>query len=238
MIADSITRLRDSISHLDDPPALRAAAAEQGYLFFRRLSDPADALALKSLILEDAPPFGGYDDPRWIALQCRVHPSGEFHRLQTNQDIRRVLEILLEGPVRGDRGDTCRVFSPRTPELTTLPHQDRHYVPGDGPLWTVWIPLGDCPLELGGVAVLSGSHRGGLRIHTGEQAGARTVEVSPDAEWSGEDYRCGDVLLFNGWTIHRALENRTDRCRFSADFRYDREPIMNSGSKEQLRVLR
>ena len=221
----SLGKLVDSSPHLDDPATLRSRATEQGYLFFRSLIDPADVLALRSLILPACgESFGSYDDPRWIELQCRVHPSDEFHRLRANPAIRRVLEAVLEGPVRSDRGDTCRIFSPRSPELTTLPHQDRFYVPGDGALWTVWIPLGDCPLDLGGLAVLPGSHREGLKVHSREQAGARGVEVNLDATWSTEDYRCGDVLMFNGLTLHRALENRSDRCRLSADFRFDREP--------------
>jgi ectoine hydroxylase-related dioxygenase (phytanoyl-CoA dioxygenase family) len=42
----------------------------------------------------------------------------------------------------------------------------------------------------------------------------------PDGAWATSDYRCGDVLLFAGETLHRAGENRTERVRLSADFRY------------------
>jgi hypothetical protein len=166
--------------------------------------------------------LGDYDDPRWVALQCRVMPSPDFRRLGENAAVRGVLETIFEGPALGERGDTCRVFSPNTPDLTTLPHQDRYYVRGEPALWTVWIPLGDCPIELGGLAVAPGSHREGLRRHAGEGSGRQGVEIPPGVEWNTVDYRCGDVVMFSGFTLHRALENRTaDRLRVSADFRYE-----------------
>jgi ectoine hydroxylase-related dioxygenase (phytanoyl-CoA dioxygenase family) len=95
-------------------------------------------------------------------------------------------------------------------------------VRGSPALWTVWIPLGDCPLDLGGLAVAPGSHRHGLLPHAGEGTGQQGVDVAPEATWESADYRCGDVLAFHGLTLHRALENRTThRLRLSADFRYE-----------------
>jgi hypothetical protein len=240
--ATALGRFRDSTSRLGDPAALRREAAARGFLFFRRLIDPAEVLELRSVVLsacrdldalaEGTAPMDGvarpdvrlgdYDDPRWVTLQCRVMPSREFRRLGENPAILGVLEALFEGPAQGERGDTCRVFSPRTPELTTRPHQDRFYVRGEPPLWTAWIPLGDCPIELGGLAVSPGSHREGLRRHVGEGSGRQGVEVPADLAWSTADYRCGDVLMFSGFTLHRGLENQTaDLLRVSADFRFE-----------------
>lgn len=243
MITETDVRpLRDSMSRLADPRALRREAENHGYLYFRRLIDPEDILALRTLVLESCRDFGAladgselmdavarpetrfgdYDDPRWVELQCRVMPSPEFRRLGKNAAVRGVLEALFEGPVLGERGDTCRIFSPRTPDLTTRPHQDRFYVRGIPPLWTVWMPLGDCPIELGGLAVAPGSHREGLMRHAGEGSGKQGVEVPPGLAWHSADYRCGDVVMFSGFTLHRALENLTaDRLRVSADYRYE-----------------
>jgi len=272
--------------------ALRHEAAEQGYLFFRRLIAAADVLALRARVLDvcreigwldDAAPvalgvarpgvrIGAYD-AAWTSVQCRIQPLPEFGRLREHPSIMGVLETIHGRAVRCGRGDTCRIFSPGCPELTTRPHQDHFYVGGDTALWTVWVPLGDCPLELGGLAVLPGSHRGGLLPHVGVAAdergaetdkergagtgaergagagaergagaglergagagaergdgtrGDRGVEIGIDAVWASADYGCGDVLMFNSLTLHRALENRTaNRLRVSADFRYDPDP--------------
>jgi ectoine hydroxylase-related dioxygenase (phytanoyl-CoA dioxygenase family) len=132
-----------------------------------------------------------------------------------------VLERLYDGAVVCERGDTCRVFSPCSSALTTPPHQDYYYVRGDTRLWTAWIPLGDCPRELGGLAVLPGSQRHGLAPLAGEGSGKQGGDVDAAVTWMTTDFACGDVLMFSCLTTHRALENRTpDRLRVSADFRY------------------
>jgi Phytanoyl-CoA dioxygenase (PhyH) len=233
--------LREHDGSLEDPGELRRQAETLGYLFFRRLVAPEEARALRVGVLDAcdelawldrAAPradgvvragmkIGRYDDT-WTALQRRIVPLPEFTVLRDHPAILQVLRILYRAPVRAGRGDACRVFSPGAPDLTTRPHQDHFYVRGDVALWTVWVPLGDCPLELGGLAVLPGSHREGLRPHAGAGTGEQGVDVGPDAVWATSTYRCGDVLMFNSLTLHRALENRTaDRLRISADFRYE-----------------
>lgn len=222
---------------------LGVAAAERGYVFVRGLVDRRDIRALRRRVLEvcddlgwlaDGPPVGrgvvrpgvrvGVNDAVWTEMQARVVVLPEFDRLRGNGGIRGILERLFGGEVRSGCGDVCRVFSPGAPELTTRPHQDGSYLRDRPGLWTVWIPLGDCPVELGGLAVLPGSHRGGLRPHTEDGVGGPGVGAGPDLGWASADYRCGDVLFVHGMTLHRALDNRSeDRLRVSADFRY--EPV-------------
>ena len=79
-------------------------------------------------------------------------------------------------------------------------------------------PLGDCPRELGGLAIAPESHKRGLR-----DVRDRTITVAAldDSEWRWSPMRSGDVLLFHSLTIHRARDNdRLDQIRFSSDFRY------------------
>ena len=83
-------------------------------------------------------------------------------------------------------------------------------------MWTVWIPLGECPPALGGLALLPGSHLRGLLPH-----GEGGIEEELAAGWVSAHYRPGDVLIFHGRTVHRALENRVaGALRLSADFRF------------------
>jgi len=229
--------LRDSGPLAHDAGALRREAGEQGYLFFPGAVEPEALVRLRRRILErcaergwlaaDAPLMDGVGAPsvrlgaygeEWVALQCEVAIFPEFVSLRRHPFVLSVLERLFGTPPLEGRGDVCRLFSPAASDLTTPPHQDRFYVPESGRLWTVWVPLGDCPLELGGLAVLPCSHRLGLLPHGGERQG---VEIPEDRVWATGSYRCGDVVMFSSLTLHRACENATrDRLRISADFRY------------------
>jgi hypothetical protein len=219
----------------------------RGCLLLRDLLPRADVRALRTRVLEACRDLGWLDegvpldegvahggatpgayDATWTELQGRVVPTPEFARLREHPRVADVLATVFGGPARSGRGDVCRVFAPGRPELTTLPHQDHFYVQGNPALWTVWIPLGDCPRRLGGLAVLPGSHRSGLLPHSGEGSGRQGVDVGPEVVWAAADYRCGDVLAFNSLTLHRALDNRTARrLRLSADFRW--EPVAAGG---------
>jgi len=77
---------------------------------------------------------------------------------------------------------------------------------------TTWLPLMDIPAQLGGLAVLPGSHLGPPlrpRLLRADEPG-----------WATTDYRPGDVLVFHCLTSHAALPNHADRLRISADFRW------------------
>lgn len=241
--------LTDSAPIAGDDGALRARAREDGYLLLR---DLAGAVAsLRALVLEvggalglllpgppDRPearatPGGrltgtGYDDPRWLALQQRVVADPRFTAVGDDPRLLRVLHALLGEPPMTRRGDICRLAFPGTPHLTTPPHQDHYYTGGTTRLWTVWIPLVKAPIELGPLAVLPGSHRGGLLPHHGEGAGRQGVQVPGDAPFAASPLSAGDAILFHCLTVHRALPNTTtDRVRISADYRYQpaSEPI-------------
>ncbi len=100
-------------------------------------------------------------------------------------------------------------------------------------LYSVWCPLGDVSLELGGLAVCVGSHRW-ERVK--ETYGKTDVDrdghdglFSDDplelvanfgGQWKTTTYKAGDVLVFSMFTMHAALTNQTDRFRLSMDTRF------------------
>ena len=88
--------------------------------------------------------------------------------------------------------------------------------------WTAWIPNGDCPEELGGLAVARGSHRRGkLETFEGVGPGGRQVHVEENSVWVGGDYMCGDVIILHSLTIHQGRDNESaDHLRISSDYRY------------------
>lgn len=111
-----------------------------------------------------------------------------------------------------------RAFSAAGGQHTTPPHQERAFIGGRPDAWTAWIPLGECPRALGGLAVMRGSHRRGPLPHAGD----RCTRVPEGQPWACADYEPGDVLLVHCHTLHRALRNRdpAGRLRLSADFRF------------------
>lgn len=232
----------DSMPLAEDPAQLRIRADRDGFLFFRGLL-PADVvLALRGAVLAYAQQVGWlhpearihdgiaapgkrigyYQDPEWVNLQVQVQNGPEMWALGDAVAIHRMLNLVenRSSYLCLSTANTCRVFSPH-PDMATQPHQDANYLRMMSDFWTVWIPLGDCPRELGALALLAGSHRQGLREHTGEGIVDGGVAVSDDAIWSTIDFQCGDAVFFRPHTLHCSLPNSSkDRLRLSADFRY------------------
>ncbi len=79
-------------------------------------------------------------------------------------------------------------------------------------MFTCWVPLGDVPRTLGGLALRPGSHH------------SASVRPRPldrlERGWLTADYAAGDVLVFHCMTTHAALPNREGRLRFSGEYRW------------------
>ncbi len=230
---------------------LRARAQQDGYLFVRALLDQERVLALRRRVLEVCTRFGwlvdgsdgaardgvrlGAYDEDWVALQRELAPSPEFAALGGDQSVLGTLGSIFGEPARGGVGAVCRVMSPAARDLATAPHQDHHFITRTDAFWTVWIPLGDCPQRQGGLAVLPGSHREGLRAHGADDS----VEVDAGAVCATADYACGDALFFHCLTLHRACPNVTpDRLRVSADYRYEPAACGVGGSEPKSAATR
>ena len=228
--------------HDTGPERLCALAARDGFLFFRGLLPEDLVMALRRRVLgyarrmgwlDGGAPLeiaratpgkrvGSYKDPDWVNLQVHVQTNAEMWALGNCVEIYRVLRAVegRSSDLYLSTANTCRVVSPH-PEMATRPHQDAHYVRMIANFWTVWIPLGDCPRELGSLALLPGSHRGGLLEHSGQGTVDGGVAVAGDAVWSTTDLRCGDAIVFRPHTLHCSLPNCSgDRLRLSVDFRY------------------
>jgi SAM-dependent methyltransferase len=203
---------------------LAARADTDGYLYFRALLESREVEPLRSRVAElhrraPVPPGAAYDDPRFLDLQRAVALLPEWEAMRRHPAILETLHHFVGEDVRSQLGDVCRVVPPGAPDAATPPHQDQFFVRQPSRIWTAWIPLGDCPLRLGPLAVLPGSHRQGIQPHFEN----RVADANASGWWAASSMSCGDVLLFDGWTVHRACPNLTrDTIRFSADFRYSR----------------
>jgi ectoine hydroxylase-related dioxygenase (phytanoyl-CoA dioxygenase family) len=238
----SVEPFVDATPLLSDPAALRAQAEESGYLFFPGLLDQDPVRRVRQQMLElcrahgwlepESDPDAGIarrgepviestQDPRFRAFYDDAQRLRDFHALALEAPIVQALEVLFGEAVLPHPRNILRVIWPQTATHSTPPHQDHFYIGGSRDTWTCWFPLGDCPADLGSLAVLPGSHRRGfLETHAAPGAGGRAVAVEGDDAWAGGDFACGDVLLLHSLTIHQGRDNRTDRLRLSCDFRY------------------
>jgi ectoine hydroxylase-related dioxygenase (phytanoyl-CoA dioxygenase family) len=123
-----------------------------------------------------------------------------------------------------------RLIFPHCERLVTHAHQDYEFMGGDPEFFTVWIPLHDCPVEVGPLRILEGSHQFGIQKH--EREDLHVPEIPENAvageEWAGGQVDAGDVLIFHSLTVHAASPNYSDQLRLSLDCRFqDARRVLN-----------
>jgi ectoine hydroxylase-related dioxygenase (phytanoyl-CoA dioxygenase family) len=245
--------LRVSDDARDDAEELRRRLAQEGYLFFRRLLHPDKMMSLRRDILEVLRDNGwlaaGTDlmagivdvtkrctegDLAYSEVYNRVQKLESFHRLPHEPELLSMVERIINARAIPVPAHKARIWFPKFTEHTTPIHQDFVHYQGSLQTLTFWSPVGDCPLELGPLAVLPGSQTvkkvlahhfslgaGGLVINLEEEQG-KFPQL--DAPWRTADFEAGDALFFPALTVHKALPNLTeDRLRVSLDDRYQRE---------------
>jgi ectoine hydroxylase-related dioxygenase (phytanoyl-CoA dioxygenase family) len=151
-----------------------------------------------------------------------------FHDFPCNDGLMQIAAKLLGDNVLVHPRRIGRMAFPNYTVATTPPHQDFHYIRGTVDTYSCWVPLGDCPRELGGLAVWRGSHHRGFIEHTVHFPGAVGSSGVPfeeeEAEWHTSDFKAGDALFFHAYAIHKALPNLSpNRMRLSTDNRYQRK---------------
>ncbi len=223
---------------------LQAKMAAHGHLFFRSLlprdsvlEARAEALALcreAGWIVADSSrarwsgcePVAEDDpnDPRWREFYQPWINSPQFRSLAEHPAVVAVAEKLLGDTVLVHQRKIGRFTFPQNEGHRTRVHQDFHHVRGTPETYTAWVPLGDCPMQLGSLIVADGSHKLGFREHQPSSGpGGFSVEADAHAVWRGQDFKTGDVLFFHSYLMHQALPNKTrDELRISIDNRYQR----------------
>ena len=228
---------------INDQQELRRRIEDDGYVFFKRLQAPDKLLALRREMLTTmqkggwlvagTDPMDGIAD---ISRQCtegdmgytevyhEIYKLEAFHRSAHWPEVLETLEQVIGRPVLPHPQKIARLWFPQYTEHTTPVHQDFVHFQGNFDTYTCWAPVGDCPIELGGLAVLPGSHKIDQVLDHHFSLGAGGLRVDPDeldGEWHTADYEIGDTLIFLALTIHKALPNLTeDQLRVSLDNRY------------------
>lgn len=252
-LADAlVSPLPESSELARDPRALRDRLEDQGFLFLRGVIPEEVVLAARKEVLDRLASVGEVADPveagRW---------SGTSRRRDLQPDLGQFWQSVSEGP--GVR----RVS--HGPELLGLVErlygepavaQDFLYlragVPGrstdlhyDYPFFaqktertlTLWVPLGEAPVELGPLLIVEGSNRfddliaaarsiDTIQDPVGQRAaltdGVEAFATSRNARVLTADFRPGDVVVLSMLICHGSLQNHSaeNRMRLSFDVRY------------------
>jgi Phytanoyl-CoA dioxygenase (PhyH) len=220
----------DSAALADDPAALRARLASDGYLFFRGLlptgpvGDAGNRVRtiLKAGGWRDHAPTPSAEAPGRAALAEAAHgatllaamASRAFNRLPYLPPLRGLIRSLLGADAFSYPVKVLRAVHPEDKDHVP---QGRHIHHDYGAasvddMLTTWLPLMPIPRQTGGLAVLPGSNRGRPRLPR--------LLAADQRGWATTDYEIGDVLVFHCLTAHAALPNRSHTLRLSQDSRW------------------
>lgn len=241
-----------------DRDALWARLVRDGYLYLPGVLDPAAVLAMRrhyfttlagtGLIADGSDPYDGRSGtgPLDLAevrrlLFGRIVPGAEYEQFCTQPALRDWFSWFYGTVPLLHQRKIIRHARPGEAGVgtATQAHYDLVYIrEGTDRLLSAWIPLGDCPVERGGLTYLEGSHH---RVRHDEQANrlrrpaaSITADLPAladehDARWLVTDYAAGDMVVHSPYMVHASLDN-TDRdglMRLSTDIRFQRanEPI-------------
>lgn len=246
MGSDDLVELRESNDILDDEDALRERLEEDGYLFIREFHDPdlvrdartdvLEHMAREGLLDPDEPVEKGVIHPDYFGEKFDMSAASWTHypnleELVEGENIMSFFERFLdEKPLALDR----KLGRAKATGGFTGFHVDRIFMGrGTDRLYTVWRPIGDCPLEMGPLLLCPGSHKHDKLRETygqmdvdGDVFEANFSEDPYDVlETIGgplatADFEAGDALIFGQYLLHGSLTNQTDRFRISVDTRY------------------
>jgi hypothetical protein len=241
-----------------DRAALWRRMRRDGYLYLPRALDPQDVLAFRRryfAAMADTGLLARGSDPVHGRAGGSEFDAAEFRRRLFGQIVPGAdyAQFCSQPALRdwfcwfyGDepflhRRKIIRHVRPREVGIgtATQAHYDLVYIrEGTDRLVSVWIPLGDCPVERGGLIYLERSH---LWVHRDEvdgmlkrPAASITADLPAlaeqhDSRWLFTDYAAGDIVVHSPYIVHASLDNADQNgvIRLSTDIRYQRagEPI-------------
>jgi hypothetical protein len=215
--------LEDSSGLIGNPDALRARIDEAGYLYLPGALNRDDVLAARRVCAERLLADGQLD-PSHELMDCIAAPGCKIaFRPELAQQNAPLMRVLYGGPMMDIFGQLIggavlhydfTWFRSVAPGLGTPPHMDIVYMGrGTKRLYTAWTPIGDVPIDVGGLLVLERSHTH-ERLNKGY--GSKDVDTycenRRDADFKdmggGGNIRAGGHLSENVVTLRDRLGGR------------------------------
>lgn len=246
----------------DSPPeVIRARIAEDGYVYLPGFFYRPDVLEVRRELIARLVRLKIARDGDPLAAHLADGGADKVRDLDNFRELARGNEPLTNLLYRGRLiefwtavlGGEVRHFDftwirATPPGMGTPAHTDVVFMGrGTRNLYTCWVPYGDIPPQLGGLAILEGGHRQrrvldeyvhhdvdtycenlGEVAHDGfahEQplleTDAARLRQEFGGRWLTTSYRAGDLLAFGMTTAHVGIDNATDdELRLSSDSRY------------------
>ena len=245
--------------------ALREQYHEQGYLWLKGVLDRQEilsfrgrffaAMAATGLVADGTDPVDGIaaEGPTNQELQNKLLMefvrTAAYEAFCLQPRVWQFFEEFLQGPVYLHKRKIIRSTTPGS-AFSTPAHYDLIYFRGGtDTVCTSWIPIGDIPVEMGGLVYLEGSDRVGRRMEAEFAANNRNLTPEErisaynknmteggwvtknlpemadrfDTRWLMADYEAGDMMVHSAYMIHAATANLdATRMRLSTDIRYQR----------------
>ncbi|MEO8882033.1 MAG: phytanoyl-CoA dioxygenase family protein [Devosia sp.] len=243
---------------------LKARYAEEGYLWLKWFLDPAAVMEFRGYVFRHLAESGltasGADPRQGILGPGEVDKSLADRRLMAlvrstayegfcvQPRLSRFMDEFLNGLSYLHKRKIMRYTQPNTPTATPA-HYDLIYLRGGtSHIVTAWIPIGDVPVEMGGLVYLEGSHRIGVDME--KEFSRNAADMTPEEKinaynknmteggwvskdlpdmadrfntrWLIADYEAGDVMLHSPYMIHASTTNVDvqNRIRLSTDIRF------------------
>ncbi|MGF7160539.1 ectoine hydroxylase-related dioxygenase (phytanoyl-CoA dioxygenase family) [Rhodoligotrophos appendicifer] len=253
-IAQYVGHLAETTAHSASDGLAKEHFNQNGYLLMREVADRDDVLDVReaylrlfdrSFVKDGDFRRGEYSGQPPVGLPKHGfpgHPAHAFVRSQifydfvNSESFQQLAEDLLGGPALRVRRTPLRHFI-RGQKAASRAHIDRTYIDSrKDDFVTLWIPLGDCPIEAGGLVYLEGSHRD----HSLTSIKSQTVPtdrpddsrpITHDLKWMSDvtgnrwlvtNYRAGDVIAHSPEIVHASLDSASDMMRISTDIRFIR----------------
>jgi hypothetical protein len=225
---------------IEDGAALAARMHRDGYLFLPGLLPRAGVMDVQRQVGEivhaggwlrrdrpveqaiaDLAGFCVDPDPGYLTTLRRINRLEDYHGLKHHPALIGLFQRMLGGPILPHPRVLMRNIFPAREEFTTKAHQDFPNVQGTEEVYTAWLPLIDCPLEVGPLQVAVGTHIDGVYdFHIAAGAGGIEIKDPLEGRWVSGAFAIGDVLIFHSMTVHKGVPNRSDKLRMSMDVRY------------------
>ena len=252
----------DAYAPLDD---MREQYRAQGYLWLKGFFERETIMAMRrryfahmapaGILAPDTDPADGIysgnpgDRELHDKLLMEFVRTAAFEAFCLHERIWQFYERFLAGPVYLHKRKIIRSTTPHN-SFTTPAHYDLIYLRGGtASVVTSWIPIGDTPVEMGGLVYLEGSDRIGREMEA--EFAAKNTQLSPEerisaynrnmseggwvgkdlaamadrfnARWLIADYEAGDMMVHSSYMIHAATTNfHPTQMRLSTDIRYQR----------------
>jgi ectoine hydroxylase-related dioxygenase (phytanoyl-CoA dioxygenase family) len=243
---------------------LRDRYREHGYLWLKGFLDPQEVTSFRAYVfkhLDDVGLIAPGSEPALGLSSGQAHQkdkadrklmalvrSAAYEAFCVQPRLWTFMDAFLEGLSYLHKRKIMRYTQPHTATVTPA-HYDLIYLRGGtSRVVTAWIPIGDVPVEMGGIGYLEGSHAIGRDMEA--EFTRKAVELTPEerinaynknmteggwvskdlpdmaerfnTRWLIADYEVGDVVIHSPFMIHASTTNFDphNRIRLSTDIRF------------------